>query len=154
MVSLGFFDVAGQNDLPFLSTGLTTSGEVSRNLLSYTSAVGMGDVALTKASLWNLPLCRSCISHEDFPASTLYKHPELQETARRLNASVATGVSSETTLQAWLSGPRIADSGSSCWTACAPLPQTANFFAGGFERPYGPNYSAATLEQQAERTGK
>ena len=140
MVSLGFFDVAGQNDLPFVSSGLTSPGEVVSGLLSVSALGGLGSIGVSKASLWNLPLCKSCMSHEDFPSATLYKRPDLQEVARRLDASVASGISSASTLQAWISGPPVRNSGSSCWTACAPLPQTSNFYAGGFERPYGPRY--------------
>jgi hypothetical protein len=141
MVSLGFFQVAGANDLPFVSLDRTTSNEVQSSLVSFAAAAGVGDVGVRQASLWNLPLCQSCIATEDFPASTLHKRPELQALAQRLNGSVATSVSSASVLQGWLAGPAgAAASGSSCWNACGPFPQTTNFYAGGFERPYGPKY--------------
>jgi hypothetical protein len=41
----------------------------------------------------------------------------------------------------WPTEVGAAASGSSCWKACGPFPQTTNFYAGGFERPYGPKYS-------------
>lgn len=141
MVSLGFFQVAGENDLPYLSSDLNTANEVQRSLLSFAATTGVGDVAVRQASLWNLPLCQSCVAIEDFPTQALYKRPELQALAQRLSSSVATSVSTAGVVEGWMTGPKTAAaSGSSCWNACGPFPQTTNFYAGGFERPYGPRY--------------
>jgi hypothetical protein len=142
MVSLGFFQVAGVSDLPYVSSDVNASSEVQRSLMSFAASSGVGEAGVRQASLWNLPLCQSCISVEDFPASPLYKRPEMQELAQKLVGSVTTAVSSSSTLQGWLAGAQgAAASGSSCWNACAPFPQTTNFYAGGFERPYGRRYS-------------
>ena len=141
MVSLGFFQVAGANDLPYVSSDVDASNDVQRSLVSFAASSGVAEAGVRQASLWNLPLCQSCISMEDFPVSTLYKRPELQDLAQKLVGSVATSVSSASAVQGWLAGPRgVAASGSSCWSACAPFPQTTNFYAGGFERPYGRRY--------------
>jgi len=138
MVSLGFFTVAGQNDLPFVSADLDTSTEVQTSLLSFAAALDPGAGAgVRSASPWNLPLCHSCLALEAFPSAALYNRPALQLASRQLADSVATGLSRATAVEGWLAGPRVLDAaGSSCWTACAPLPQTTNFYAGGFERPY------------------
>jgi hypothetical protein len=138
MVSLGFFDVAGQNDLPFVSADLNTSSEVQTSLLSFASALGPGAAGVRSASPWNLPLCHSCLSLETFPSAALYNQAALQVASRQLADSVATGMSTASAVEGWLAGPQGRDLGSSCWNACAPLPQTTNFYAGGFERPYAP----------------
>ena len=138
MVSLGFFNVAGQNDLPYVSSDLNTSNEVQSSLLSYAASLDPGAAGVRAASVWNLPLCDSCIALEAHPTAALYNQPALQMESRRLSNSVSTGLSTATLVQGWLAGPQNAGSmGTSCWNACAPLPQTTNFYAGGFERPYG-----------------
>jgi len=137
MVSLGFFNVAGQNDLPFVSSDFDTSNEVQRSLLSFAASLNPVTAGVRSASVWNLPLCESCIALEAYPSAALYNQPALQMASRRLSDGVATGLSSASLMQGWLAGPEGgAAMGTSCWTACAPLPQTSNFYAGGFERPY------------------
>jgi len=140
MVSLGFFTVAGQNDLPFVSSDLDGPNEVQTSLLSFASTAAPATAAgVRAASAWNLPLCEACVSTELFPAAALHAQPRLQLAARGLSDAFATGLSSADRLQGWLAGPQGAGlEGSSCATACAPLPQTANFYAGGFDRPYAP----------------
>ena len=138
MVSLGFFNVAGQNDLPFVSADRDTSTEVQTSLLSFAATLGPGAAGVRSASPWNLPLCHSCLSLEAFPSAALYNQPALQVASRQLADSVATGLSTASLVEGWLAGPQGHDLGSSCWNACAPLPQTTNFYAGGFERPYAP----------------
>lgn len=139
MVSLGFFNVAGQNDLPFVSADLNTSNEVQSSLLSFAAALGPGTAGVRSASPWNLPLCHSCLSLEAFPSAALYNQPALQAASRQLAGSVATGLSTASLVEGWLAGPQGHDLGASCWNACAPIPQTTNFYAGGFERPYAPH---------------
>jgi len=139
MVSLGFFNVAGQNDLPYVSSDFNTSNEVQSSLLSYAASLDPGTAGVRAASVWNLSLCDSCIALEAHPSASLYNQPALQMESRRLSDSVATGLSTASLLQGWLASPQAAAHGTSCWNACAPLPQTANFYAGGFERPYAPH---------------
>ena len=139
MVSLGFFNVAGQNDLPYVSSDFNTSNEVQSSLLSYAASLDPGTAGVRAASVWNLPLCDSCIALEAHPSAALYNQPALQMESRRLSASVATGLSPAGLVQGWLASPEGSAHGTSCWKACAPFPQTTNFYAGGFERPYAPH---------------
>ena len=137
MVSLGFFNVAGQNDLPFISSDFDTANEVQTSLLSYASSLNPSNAGIKAASVWNLALCDSCVRQEVYPSAALYNKPLLQMKSRQLSSGFAAGVSTASLIQGWLAGPEGADiQGTSCITACAPVPQTTNFFAGGFERPY------------------
>ena len=137
MVTLGFFNVAGENDLPFISSDVNGSTEVQRSLLSFAAASTPATAGVRPASAWNLPLCDSCVSMELYPAAALSHQPRLQLEARRLQDGFATGLSTASLIQGWLGGPSGGGvDGTSCATACAPLPQTANFYAGGFDRPY------------------
>lgn len=134
MVTLGFFNVAGQNDLPYVSTDFSTSDDVQRSLLSYAASADPG-AGVRPASAWNLALCDSCSVLDAFPSAALYNRPGLQVESRRLATGMAVGLSTASTIQGWRAGPDDALA-QSCWSACADFPQTANFWGGGFNRPY------------------
>ena len=50
MVSLGFFTVAGQNDLPFVSSDLDGPNEVQTSLLSFASTAAPATAAGVRAA--------------------------------------------------------------------------------------------------------
>ena len=88
MVSLGFFNVAGKNDLPYVSAGAAASNEVQRDLLGYAARLSPTEIGVRAASAWNLPLCVSCLTNEAYPSAALYDKPILQAQSQRLAASV------------------------------------------------------------------
>jgi hypothetical protein len=140
MVSRGFFDVAGRSDLPYLSDAKAddSSNAVQTALLGYASGF-VGDAGVRQVSLHNRALCESC-HNISLRCDSLYKVPEVQAACDQLAASLTTGVSSKQILQAWLASPQGSDlMGSHCASACLPLEPTANFYAGGYERPYSDN---------------
>jgi|LauGreDrversion2_5_1035112.scaffolds.fasta_scaffold00855_3 hypothetical protein len=140
MVSLGFFNVSGQNDLPYVSSDHDTSNTVQSSLLSYSASMEPSSAGVRGASVWNLDLCNSCMQTEVYPSAALYNKPVLQMHSRRLASSVGSGLSTASHIQGWLSGPDGGSSlGTSCATACAPVSQTTNYYAGGFDRPYAPH---------------
>ena len=137
MVSLGFFDLAGSSDLPYLSDAKVTrsSTAVQTGLLSYASNY-VGDAGVRQIDVHNRALCESCHDIE-YRCETLLKTPVIRQACEDLAASVQTGLSSQQILQAWMASPQGSDMlGSHCASACLPLGPFANFYAGGYERPY------------------
>jgi len=135
MVTLGFFTVAGANNLPYASDDLDGANQVQQSMLAYSSA--FSDTAgVRKTGTPTTALCQSCMETQ-YACSTLYKEPGLRNKCERLAAGVDTSISSAEIVQAWLAAP---DAGTpllnSCASACAIIDQRTNFFAGGFDRPY------------------
>jgi len=147
MVSMGFFDLAGTSDLPYLSDAkaLKSSTAVQTSLLSFASGF-VGDAGVKQVDVANRALCENC-HRTDLRCDALYNRPEIQAACDQLAASVATDLSSKQILQAWLSVPQNSDMiGSHCASACLPLEATANFYSGGYERPYSDNKAALTMQ--------
>jgi len=138
MVSLGFWNVAGQNDLPFVAVAGERSPQVVQsNLLSF--AAGLAPTSgVRPTSVHNRTLCESCLQLHEFKCPMLYKQGEVREACEALATAAETGLSSERAVQAWLAAPHgTLAQDSACLTACADLSPYANFFAGGYDRPYG-----------------
>lgn len=140
MVSLGFFHVAGQNDLPFVAErGDRMSTAVQTDLLSLSTAVAPSS-GIKPASVHNLALCASCKSLFEYPCASLYKQPQIASACKDLSAASIVGLSSEPLVAGWLAAPygeQTVDLGQ-CASACADLSPYWNHFGGGYERPYGP----------------
>ena len=147
MVTLGFFNLAGRSDLPYLSDAKVddSSTAVQSSLFSFASGF-VGNPGVRQVDVHNRSLCDLC-HHTELRCDSLYKVPEIQAACDQLAASVTTGLSSKQILQAWLAAPPNSDMiGAHCASACLPLGPTANFFSGGYERPYSDNKAALTMQ--------
>ncbi len=140
MVTLGFFHVAGQNDLPFVEArGARTSTGVQSDLLAFSSSI-VPSSGIKPASVHNLALCGTCKDLFEYPCDSFSKQPEVTQACRDLSAASQVGLSTEALVQGWLAAPygaRTAPLGQ-CSSACADTKAYWNQFAGGYQRPYGP----------------
>lgn len=148
MVTLGFFELAGASDLPYLSDAKATDSTAATQtaLLNYASGF-VGGAGVRQIDVHNRALCDSCHALE-LQCDSLYRRPEIQAACEQVAASQKTSLSSKQILQAWLASPQSAGVlGERCASACLPLEPTSNFFAGGYERPYSANKALLALQQ-------
>jgi len=140
MVSLGFFEVAGQNDLPFVAASQArASTAVQSELLSFSQSI-VPSAGIKPASVHNLALCGSCTDLFEYPCKSFYNQPQVAAACRDLSTASQVGLSTASLVQGWLAAPYGAETPRSgqCSSACANTSPYWNQFAGGYQRPYGP----------------